>query len=32
VNTFGQGSINTGFDNAAYPLAQEFTVGVDIDF
>jgi len=32
VNTFGQGSINTGFDNAAYPLAREFTAGVDIDF
>lgn len=32
VNTFGQGSINTGYDNGAYPLAREFTVGVDLDF
>lgn len=32
VNTFGQGSINTGYDNGAYPLAREFTVGIDLQF
>jgi hypothetical protein len=32
VNTYGQGSINTGFDNAAYPLAREYTVGIDLTF
>lgn len=32
VNTFGQGSINTGYDNAAYPLAREYTVGLDLEF
>lgn len=32
VNTFGQGTINNGYDNSAYPLMKTYTVGLELGF
>jgi TonB-linked SusC/RagA family outer membrane protein len=32
VDTFGQGTVNTGYDSGAYPLMRTYTVGLDLTF
>ncbi len=32
VDSFGQGTINTGYDSGSYPLTRQYTVGVNLTF